>query len=148
MPQCVCKHRALPQSCTGRGIRISMQSTLFLPEVKRRTNQTSLLVAISEQMVNAFLNRGPGCCQENIVFRQSVMLSNPPENRCALVLLLSPRRARGLFYMISLEPTSIWFLHFLAPTVKSSSIVVVSATVECVGYISPIPGPDVAIIGI
>src|SRR5207245_11729964 len=75
-----------------------------------------------------------------------VQMSYPPPTWCALSLLFSPRGTWRFFYMVSLGPTAIRLLDFLAPLIECCRVVIVATTIQCICDVRPISRPDVTIV--
>src|SRR5438132_12193502 len=97
-------------------------------------------------MLDALLYCRPHVSKKLLIPRQSVVLADAPENGRALIFLFSPRRTWRFFDMVSLGPTAIRLLHFLAPLIECCSVVVVATTIQCICDVRPISRPDIAIV--
>src|SRR5438309_988259 len=97
-------------------------------------------------MLDALLHCRPHVSKKLLVPRQRVVLADAPENSCALILLFSPRGTRRFFEMVSLGPTAIRLLGFLAPLIEGCRVTIVSTTIESKSDVRPISRPDVAIV--
>src|SRR5712692_794743 len=97
-------------------------------------------------MLDALLHCRPHVSKKLLVPRQSVVLADAPENSCALIFLFSPRRTWRFFNMVSLCPTAIWLLDFLAPFIESCRVVIVATAVQGISDVRPISRPDIAIV--
>src|SRR6266581_4733991 len=99
-------------------------------------------------MLDPLLHCRPHISKKLLVPRQSMVLADAPENSCALILLFSPRRTRRFFNMVSLSPTAIRLLDFLAPLIECRRVVIVATTIQSICDVRPISRPDVAIVGL
>src|SRR5207237_10725508 len=97
-------------------------------------------------MLDPLLHRRPQISKKLLIPRQSVMLSYAPQNGRALILLLSPRGTWRFFNMVSLSPTAIRLLDFLAPLIESCRVVIVATTIQSICDVRPISRPDVTIV--
>src|SRR6266566_7684628 len=99
-------------------------------------------------MLDPLLYRRPHVGQKLLVPRQGVVLADAPENGRALIFLFSPRGTWRFFNMVSLGPTAIRLLDFLAPLVECCRVVIVATTIQCICDVRPISRPYVAIVGL
>src|SRR5438445_10934258 len=99
-------------------------------------------------MLDALLHRWPHISKKLLVPRQSMVLADAPENSSAPILLFSLRRTWRFFNMVSLSPTAISLLAFLAPLIERCRIVIIPTTVQTISVARGISRPDIPLVGL
>src|SRR5712692_4279769 len=110
-------------------VRISVQCTLFFPQVQRGPDKTCFWVPSSQKVFDTFLYGWPNIFKKISIGGQLVVLSDAPQDCGALVLLLTPRGRGSPFNVVSLVPSPVGFLSFFAPTIEGFCVFVIAAAV-------------------
>src|SRR5690348_15602740 len=97
-------------------------------------------------MFNTILYSAPHVGYKHLAFGQAVMLADAPEDRCTLILLLSPGGSRRFLDMIPLSPPAIRLLNFLAPLVECRCVLIVPAPIKSICDVRRVSRPDIAVV--